>query len=139
MKRILAPILLMTLLFPSLALGEGIKYGDLVERDGIHYKKFTEVPFTGKTTGQIQGTFRNGKKDGPWVTYYNTGQLFFKGTYKDGKQDGLWVSYQKNGELIGKGNWRDGKKDGRHVVYNKDGTIWDHFTGTYKNGKKVSD
>jgi hypothetical protein len=41
MKRILAPILLLTLLFPALAFGETID--DLVERDGIHYEKFAAV------------------------------------------------------------------------------------------------
>jgi hypothetical protein len=40
-KRILAPILLLTLLFPALALGKTIF--DLVERDGIHYEKFAAV------------------------------------------------------------------------------------------------
>ena len=65
MKRILTPILLLTLLFPALAFGETMK--DLVEREGVFYKKFTEVPFTGKVTGKTQGSFRNGKKHGRWV------------------------------------------------------------------------
>ena len=52
MKRLLAPILPLTLLFPSLALGE--RMDDLAVRDGLHYKKFTEVPFTGKVTGKSQ-------------------------------------------------------------------------------------
>ena len=57
---------------------------DLVKTDGLTYKKFTEVPFTGKTTGKYQGSFRNGKRHGPYVTYYKNGQLNFKGTYKGG-------------------------------------------------------
>jgi hypothetical protein len=87
MKRILAPILLLTLLFPSLAYG--VTMDDLVVRDGIHYKKFTEVPFTGKVTGKTQGSFRNGKEHGPWVSIF------------------------------------------------ADGTVWEKFTGTFLNGKKV--
>ena len=111
MKRILAPILLLTLLFPALAFGETMK--DLVLRDGIFYKKFSEVPFTGKITGRMQTTFKNGKKDGPLFHYWHNGQLYYKGTYKDGKMDGPWVGY------------------------NKDGTVSEYFTGTYKNGVKV--
>jgi hypothetical protein len=111
MKRIPAPILLLTLLFPSLAFGETMD--DLVKRDGIYYKKFSTVPFTGKTTGKIQGSFRNGKKHGPWVSYHDNGQLRYKGTYKDGNKDGPWVRYTK------------------------DGTLDDIFTGTYKDGLKV--
>ena len=65
MKRILAPILLLTLLFPSLALGGEVKFDDLVVREGLYFKKFTHVPFTGKVTGESQGSFRNGMKHGP--------------------------------------------------------------------------
>jgi hypothetical protein len=50
MKHILAPILLMVLLFPSLALGETIE--DLVYREGLLYKTFNEIPFTGAVTGK---------------------------------------------------------------------------------------
>ena len=74
----------MVLLFPSLALGETVKDEDLVLRDGLYYKKFTDVPFTGKITGEFQGKLKNGKKEGPWVVYHDNGQLMSKGTYKDG-------------------------------------------------------
>ena len=49
MKHRLAPIVLLTLLFPSLAYG--LEMEDLVVRDGLYYKKFTEIPFTGRVTG----------------------------------------------------------------------------------------
>jgi antitoxin component YwqK of YwqJK toxin-antitoxin module len=159
MKRILAPILLMTLLFPALAFGETMK--DLVEREGIHYKKFTEVPFTGKVTGKTQGSFKNGKKDGPWVQYHDNGQLMDKGTFKNGRWYGPWVSYWKNGQLLlksiyengfsngpyvsyhatgqlnSKGTYKNGKQDGPWVYYKKDGTVDKISTGTYKDGVKV--
>ena len=35
---------------------------DLVLREGIWYKKFTDVPFTGDIEGRISGTFKNGVK-----------------------------------------------------------------------------
>ena len=72
MKRFLAPILLLTLLFPALAFGETMK--DLVYRDGIYYKKFIDVPFTGKTTGYEQMSFRNGKIHGPYALYLHNRQ-----------------------------------------------------------------
>jgi hypothetical protein len=139
MKSILAPILLLTLLFPSLAFG--VTMDDLVERpkwSGIYYKKFTEVPFTGKVTGQTQGSFKDGKQDGPQVTYHDNGQLWGKGTFKNGKGDGLWVRYYDNGQLHYKGTYKDGKRYGFWVYYNKDGTVWRKGTGTYKNGVKVN-
>ena len=160
MKRILAPILLLTLLFPSLAYG--LEFKDLVERDGLHYKKFSDVPFTGEVTGTSQGSLRNGKREGPWVHYRKNGQLESKGTYKDGKGNGPWVYYWSNGHLKSKGTYKDGNKigpwvhygenfgflqskgnykngkiDGPWVFYDLYGTLDNISTGTYKNGVKV--
>ena len=55
MRHILTSVILLVLLFPALALGETMD--DLVKRDGLHYKKFTDVPFTGEVTGKKQGSF----------------------------------------------------------------------------------
>lgn len=84
--------------------------GDLVKRDGIYYKKFSDVPFTGKTTGKSQGSFKNGKRDGPWVSYHGNGQLKSKGNWRDGKKEGPWVNYSKNGEVSHKAHFKDRKQ-----------------------------
>jgi len=60
-----------------------------------------------------KSTYKNGKKEGPWVKCYENGQLWKKGTYKDGKEEGPWVSYSE------------------------DGTVDNELTGTYKDGEKV--
>ena len=59
---------------------------DLIVRDGLFYKLFSDVPFTGKLTGYQQGSFKNGERDGPWVGYYENGQLWYKGNFKNGKR-----------------------------------------------------
>ena len=165
-----------------------LEYKDLVERDGLFYKKFSDVPFTGKTAGQEQGSFKNGKRDGSWVAYqkdgqlkskgnynngkkngtwfyyreniktlwqkgnykndnlegswteyYDNGQLFYKGKYKDWLEEGYWVMYWENGQLKSKGNYKRGSQEGSWIYYNEDGTIWEDATGTYRNGKMISE
>ena len=126
-------MVLMVLLFPALALGETMN--DLVYRDGLYYKKFTDVPFMGNITGKTeQGTIRNGKKEGLWVYYYDNGQLSYKGTFKFGKKDGTWVYYHSNGQLSYKVTYKDDKKDGPYVNYYDNGQLGSK--GTYKNGKE---
>ena len=112
---------------------------DLVERDGIHYKKFSDVPFTGEVKGKYQGRFKNGEMDGPWVSYYDNGQLHTKGTAKNGKQEGPWVFYHENGQLMQKGDFKNGKKEGRWVIYYGDGTLLKDLSGVFKDGVKISD
>ena len=122
MRRILTSVVLLVfLLFPSLAFGETMD--DLVVREGIHYKKFTEVPFTGKVTEKLlRGTFRNGKKHGPWVEYDRNRRVLKKVTYKNSKEDtAVRYSYHENGQLHYKSTYKDGERDGPWVRYYKDG------------------
>ena len=120
------------------SVGWSLEYKDLVKLDGLFYKKFTEVPFTGKTTGQVQGSFKNGKKEGSWVSYRDNGQLSYKGDYKNGKQEGSWIDYFENGQLFYKGHYKNGKKEGSWVSYWDNGDLYKEWTGTYKDGKKIN-
>ena len=135
-KNIIIPLVLMCLMsFPSW----GETKDDLVQREGLYYQKFTDVPFTGEVEGEWKGSIKNGLKEGPWVTYYDNGQLRYKGDYKNGYQEGMWVYYSLlNGQLIRQGNYKNGKKEGRWESYDFNGKS-DEDAGTYRDGKKVSD
>ena len=85
---------------------------DLVYRDGVYYKKFTEVPYTGNTIGQIQGSFKNGVPNDTWTFYNDDGQLGAKGQYKDGEKENIWSYFHDNGRLYMKGKYINGKKEG---------------------------
>ena len=97
MKRTLAPILLLILLLPSLALGKIETSINLGKRDGLFYQKFFEEPFTDDITGGERGRFVPGKKeDGIWIEYHDNGHLSSKGYYKNSYAIGTWVTYHKN-------------------------------------------
>ena len=135
MKTLLTlPLLLLSLIsFPSWS----ETYSDLVERDGIHYKKFSNVPFNGEVKGIFQGRLKNGKQEGPWVNYWINGQLMNKGDYKNGKKEGFWVSYYDDGWVTSQGDYKNGKKEGPWVMYygsNFNGQLF--YKGEYKNGKE---
>ena len=117
MKLITKILFPLCLLFPITTFGETMD--DLVERDGLFYKEFTDVPFTGNLTGKSQGKIKNGKKDGPWVSYHDNGQLQEKGSYKDGKREGPWVYYHKNGQYQWKGTFKNGH------VWNEETQAWE--------------
>ena len=123
---------------------ETIWWSDLVEHNGIYYKISPDtdsspslVPFSGKVIGEHQGTMRNGKREGPWIQYWDNGQLRLKGIYKDGRGNGLFSRYWENGQLSWKGSFKDGKRNGSWVSYFEDGQLM--RKGTYKNGEKEDD
>ena len=155
------PLLFIILSLSIPSLGETMD--DVVQREGLIYKKFTDIPFTGEVEGNEQGSIKNGKRDGPWISYhdngqlenkinykdgeiegpwvlyYDNGQLASKGEYKDSRKEGTWVKYWGNGQLWSKINYKDGEIEGPWVEYRRDGSINEDVTGTYKNGEKISD
>ena len=127
---------LLTILFISLLSSPSwsATLGDLVERDGLYYKKFTDVPYTGEVTGEEQGSFKSGKREGAWVFYHENGQLWRKGNYKNNEPQGAWVSYHDNGQLSYKGNYKNNKREGSWTEYHENGQLW--LKGNYKNEKR---
>ena len=85
---------------------------ELIKKDDLFYKKFTDVPFSGTVVGKDQGSLRGGKREGLWVGYYDNGLLRYKSI------------------------WQNGKREGYSVWYD---SVFEGLTGTYKNGIRVSD
>jgi antitoxin component YwqK of YwqJK toxin-antitoxin module len=161
MKSLLTlPLILLSLIsFPSW----GETMDDLVERDGIYYKKFSDVPFTGGVEGLDQGFMREGIRVGRWILYHENGEIFGEGNYRKGKKWDLWtfhfsngglykkgdfindkeegffIQYSKNGQLHSKGNYKNGFKEGRWFHYTETGNLYRYESGVFKNGLKISD
>ena len=110
---------------------------DLVYRDGVYYKKFSDEPFTGKITGTSQGLLKNGKEEGYWVIYHDNGQLWSKGKYKNGNREGYWEIYHQNGMLLTKGNYKNNKKQGVFHFYDNMGAFVEMMSGTFKDDHDI--
>lgn len=72
------------------------------------------------------------RKDGPFETYYENGQLESKGTYKDGEYDGTIEWYFESGQFSRKISYKNGVRDGKFTEYEGHPTE----SGFYSNGKK---
>jgi antitoxin component YwqK of YwqJK toxin-antitoxin module len=81
--------------------------------------------------------FLFGKKDGPFESYYRSGQLKEKGTYRDGELEGLSEEYYKNGQLSEKGTYKDGEPHGPFEGYSKNGQL--EWKGTYNMGEECGE
>ena len=103
------PLVLMSLVsFPSW----GSSFTGLVERDGLYFKKFSDIPYTGQYLGPLKletGSFVNGKPHGLWVSYYLNGQLKMRENYNDGNLN-LREVFKQDGSLIRTETWKDGVK-----------------------------
>ena len=129
------PLVLMSLVsFPSW----GVTWDDLVYKDGLYYVKSTNTLFTGQVDeSHMKSSIENGRRT-TWEWYHENGQLLEKGKVNDQGLTGYWETYYNNGQLWTSGNYKNNKREGWWFFYNQDGSVY-HWTGTYKNGVKVSD
>ena len=132
MKKILL-IILPLLLIVGCSKQKEYSIDNIVERESIYYKKFTEDIVNGFVFKEIKGTkirlgrIRNGNKDGKWTIWFENGQKSSEGTFKDGKEDGLHIEWHSNGQKGLEGTYKDGKQIGKLTYYNFDGSIDDDW------------
>jgi hypothetical protein len=119
-----------------------VSEGDLIEREGIFYKKFTVTPFTGNTVsffknGQLKQrvTYKGGIRNGLMESFDENGQLQLRGNYKDGKLDGSYETFHDNGQLEQRGIYKNGKMDGLREYFDKDGNLTE--TEVWKDGELI--
>lgn len=84
-----------------------------------------------------KGKLTNGKRDGIWIDYYESGDVWTKKSYVQGNLDGEWSSYMQNGQIEVKGVYVQGKFDGERYEYYEDGKI--KLKASYIQGKSVGD
>ena len=119
---------------------EKFKSDDLVQRNGIYYKKFSNTPFSGIIMGNwggfgfriINGEFKDGMQHGIWELYDENGQLREYQEFKLGKLCGMQFHYFESGAISWKGNNVDGKMDGIWEWYGEDGVL--RQATEYKDG-----
>jgi len=107
-------ILLLTL-SSTTSWSETLTMNDLVENpsDGLVYKKFTSIPFSGSvlptSKDPSKGSYKDGRRHGLWETFQQNGLLLSKGNYKDGKLHGLWEFFDYGGSFSYEEFYVDGK------------------------------
>lgn len=70
------------------------------------------------------GSFKNGEKNGEWITYSKKGTLIRKVNYTDGKLNGKVELYYLNSQPKLSANFINGKKDGKWTYFTKKGSVF---------------
>ena len=91
----------------------------------------TEFSFTGKKDTLIQ--------NGEHIKYYKNGVIEIQGSMKNGKRDGLWKSYYEDGSPWSETIFKDGKKNGKTTTwYDNEKKRYDGFyTNDDESGKWI--
>ena len=105
---------IMFCLISSVSWGQSVSWTDLVENpgDGLIYKKFLTMPFTGVVMATaddpVQRSYKDGVKHGEWVEFDANGLVKTKSEFEHGKS-------------LSKINYNDGKEHGLQEYFTEDG------------------
>ena len=69
----------------------------------------------------VSGTYFDGMKVGKWVE--QSGNVRSEGEYRNDRKSGEWVSYFDNGKMAFRGTFNGGFPDGKHIYYYSNGKM----------------
>ena len=69
--------------------------------------------------------------------HYDDGQVYIEGTFKDGEREGKWRAWHRNGNLWSEGEYQGGKENGRKTVYYENGQKY--YEGVVKMDERVGE
>jgi len=81
--------------------------------------------------------YRQGKKDGEWVQYFDDGQLKLKGYFVSDEKEGIFTGYYPGGKKNFSGSYKEGHRDGPWVFYEEEGAVM--RSETYSEGALVKE
>ena len=121
MKTLTSIILILFLsLLSSPSWSESLTMDDLVERNDLYYREFTDVPFTGEVSGKGNGKIKKGKKEDLWKTChydypedYPEDDIFSKHL----SHGEIWKSIPEKCYFLTIDNWKGGKRNGSFELY----------------------
>lgn len=117
-----------------------INIESLIVREGVLFKSNETNPFTGVafdifSNGQkkLEYMIKNGRKNGSYKQWDESGNLLESGSYVNGTKDGQWTLYRDNKKKH-EINYVNGIEDGRFISWNENGDVIEE--GYFKNGEK---
>jgi antitoxin component YwqK of YwqJK toxin-antitoxin module len=75
--------------------------------------------------GQIQqeGEFKDGRRNGEWISYFENGNKWSLNSYKVGILDGEYRTWYENGEPNVMGHYTNGQPSGTWKYYDENGNL----------------
>jgi len=90
---------------------------------------------------QMVGEYKEKKRDGKWIYYYDNGNVWSEGYFKNGKSEGKRITHYQNGKIFYVGYYKEDQRVGVWTFYDEKGTLVksvDYSKGQEKNQVPIS-
>ena len=109
--------------------GTPMGYGKFINQK----KDSTWTYFVGNTVANRE-EFKNGKRHGKKIVYYDSGRVYEETSFENGLEHGPYNMYYENKQVKINCNYVDGNRDGKITYYFSNGSV--EAVGFYKNAVK---
>ncbi len=72
---------------------------------------------------RIEGSYKNGQRDGEWNAWYDNGNPWSKGFYNEGVENGIKTVWHKNGQKYYEGPIINDQRAGIWKFWNEEGDL----------------
>jgi len=79
-----------------------------------------EVRYYQNGEKEIEGEYKDSKKDGKWTYWYDNGKKWSEGYFKNGLSDGHFTIWYKSGKKNYEAEYKEGKPHGKWVFFDYD-------------------
>lgn len=90
-------------------------------------KEFTklirEVQYYPSGQKRIEGSYKNGEREGLWQAWYTDGTIWSEGEYKNGIENGIRKTYHPNGQVFYEGTMDNGERAGSWKFFKENGEL----------------
>ena len=95
----------------------------------VHYNNKSgdcvkEVEYYSTGEVKMEGTMKEGKRDGEWKAYFPDGRVQSVGTFVNGLRTGKAIVWQENGNLLQEGFYKEGRHIGKWKFYDEQGNLF---------------
>ncbi len=115
--------------------GDGLRY-ELFFKDGMRADGITRGWYPNGNL-KSEHTWKDGKLNGKWIQWKETGEKEIVKYYKDGNHDGSYIEWYKNGEKLKEGTYKNDFYDGLWTYWYVNGQK--RWEKTFKLGEIISE
>jgi antitoxin component YwqK of YwqJK toxin-antitoxin module len=90
---------------------------------GENRELIRETTFYSNKNRQMEGTYKDQKRDGKWTYWYEDGTLWSEGMYLRGKSDGKRITYFENGKVRYEGMYKNDMRVGKWQFFDENGRL----------------
>lgn len=82
-----------------------------------------EIQFYNDSSKYMEGSYKEGRRDGTWTAWYQNGNVWSTGKYKDGQEHGKKTVYHENGRKYYEGMVMDEQRQGTWTFWDESGEV----------------